>query len=85
MAQWLRIQLVMEAWGLIPGWGTKIPHATVQLSLLSTTAETACHKLERWCRAVKILSVVCMGISVDEAVNEIVESCCLVSSDQTGK
>ena len=28
--------------GSIPGWGTKIPHATVQLILHATTTELAC-------------------------------------------
>ena len=28
--------------GLIPGWGTKIPHAAGQLSLHATTTELAC-------------------------------------------
>ena len=33
--QWLRICLAMQGtfMGLIPGWGTKIPHASEQLSL----------------------------------------------------
>ena len=29
--------------GSVPGWGTKIPHATGQLSLRATTTEPACH------------------------------------------
>ena len=29
--------------GLIPGQGTKIPHATEQLSLPATTTESVCH------------------------------------------
>ena len=29
--------------GLIPGWGTKIPHATEQLSLHTSARESMCH------------------------------------------
>ena len=34
--------------GLIPGWGTKIPHAAAQLSPRATTTELACLN-ERGC------------------------------------
>ena len=41
VVQWLRICLAMQGtWGLIPGLGTEIPHATGQLSLLTTTRES---------------------------------------------
>ena len=32
MVQWLRTHCNAEDAGLIPGWGTKIPHAAKQLS-----------------------------------------------------
>ena len=31
--------------GLIPGWGTKMPHATEQLSLCVATIEPTCSRL----------------------------------------
>ena len=42
MAQWLRIRLAGDA-GLIPGQGTKIPHAMEQLSLPATIRESVHH------------------------------------------
>ena len=39
MVQWLRIHLPMKGTGSIPGQGTRIPHATGQLSLPATTTE----------------------------------------------
>ena len=40
--QWLRIHLAMQAaTGLVPGQGTKIPHAVEQLS--QSTKSVACH------------------------------------------
>ena len=40
--QWLKNQPCNAGdMGLIPGWGTKIPHAAEQLSLHSTTREPA--------------------------------------------
>ena len=40
MVQWLRLHTAnAEGLGLIPGWGTKIPHAVGQLSLLAATTE----------------------------------------------
>ena len=42
VVQWLRIHLPMQgAWGLIPGWGTKIPHAARPLN---PHREPTCHK-----------------------------------------
>ena len=46
VVQWLRICLAMQGdLGLIPGWGTKIPHATEQLSPCVATIEPTCSRL----------------------------------------
>ena len=50
--EWLRIHLpLLGDAGLIPAWGTNIPHAIGQLSLWATTAEslnTATKTQHRW-------------------------------------
>ena len=44
VVQWLRICLAMQGdLGLIPGWGTKIPHVAEQLSPHATTTNPMCH------------------------------------------
>ena len=39
MVQWLKFALQCRGLGLIPGQGTKIPHAVEQLSLHTTATE----------------------------------------------
>ena len=41
MAQWSRIHIAVQGTGSIPGPGTKIPHATEQLSPCTTTTQSA--------------------------------------------
>ena len=44
VVQWLKICLVIQGdMGSIPGWGTKIPHATEQLNLQAVTIELMSH------------------------------------------
>ena len=50
VGQWLRIHLPTRDLGSIAGWGTKIPLATVHLSLYITTREPEhCNKRPTWC------------------------------------